>query len=154
MAARRTLSRLAGKGRVFFYRKTGGRIGGKVLGKPVMLLNTVGRKSGEVRSVPVLYVRDGDRYLVAASYAGSDRNPDWFRNLVAHPEAEIEIGRLVIETKGRVAEGSERDELYRRIVDEMPKFAGYAEKTERAIPVVVLEPIAVAPGADHVPDRL
>ncbi len=122
------------------YRATGGRIGGKFLrGAPVMLLTTVGRKSGRRRTAPLLYLRDGDRVLCAASKGGMDHHPLWYHNLVANPEVEVQIGSEIQAMRAHTATDEERAVYWPRLVAMYPDYADYQARTERIIPVIVLE---------------
>lgn len=108
-------------------------------GAPILLLHTTGAKSGEERINPLMYLRDGDTLAVFASYAGANHDPDWFRNLVAHPEVTVEIGTEKWSGVARVTSREERDRLYAAQAGRMPTFAEYERKTDRVIPVVALE---------------
>ena len=132
--------RLVGKANVPVYRLTGGRLGGRVAKGPVLLLTTTGRRSGEPRTAPVMYLRDGERFVVINTNAGNKRTPAWSLNLKADPLAEVEVGRRRIPVRARIAEGEERADLWRR---QMRQYAGwdyYAGKLDREIAVFVLEP--------------
>jgi deazaflavin-dependent oxidoreductase (nitroreductase family) len=113
--------------------------GGQLAGAPVLLLNTVGAKSGRARTTPLGYIRDEERYVVAASKAGAPTNPDWYYNLVASPAATVEIGTGTFDVCSRVAEGEERRRLFGQLAAQWPMQAGYQQKTLRQIPVVILE---------------
>lgn len=132
--------RAIGKLNVPVYRATGGRLFGRVGRAPVLLLTTTGRKSGQPRTAPVLYLRDGERLIVIGSNAGNERPPAWALNLVANPDAEVEVGRERRPVRARVAEGEERAELWRRVNDQYAGFDDYATRTDREIRVFVLEP--------------
>ncbi len=121
------------------FRANGGAVGGQFEGAPMVLLHSTGAKSGQERVNPVVYAADGDRFVVFASKAGADTNPDWYHNLVANPETVVEVGTETIPVVARVAEGDERDRLWSRQKESMPGFADYEQKTTRRIPVVVLE---------------
>ncbi|RMF24973.1 MAG: nitroreductase family deazaflavin-dependent oxidoreductase [Deltaproteobacteria bacterium] len=123
------------------YEKTGGKIGAKVVGMPVLLLTTTGRKSGRPRTVALTYFEDDGRFVVIASYLGEPRHPSWWLNLTADPHATVQIGGRTIAVRAREAEGEERDRLWRRAVELMADYAVYQERTSRRIPVVVLEPV-------------
>ena len=123
-----------------FYRLTGGRFGGSMNKAPVLLLTTKGRKTGKVRTTPLLYGRDGANLVLVASVGGADHNPAWFYNLQGH-KAEVQIGRAKQKVKARVAEGEERERLWAQMVGIWPAYAEYQQKTARRIPVVVLEPV-------------
>jgi len=122
------------------FRANEGRVGGNFEGAPMLLLHTVGARSGEPRVNPMVYRREGDAYIVFASKAGAPTNPDWYHNLVAHPDVEAEIGADTVTLTARVAEGEERERLWNAQKQVMPGFAEYERKTSRQIPVVVLEP--------------
>ena len=122
------------------YRRTGGRLGGKVKGAPVLLLHHVGAKSGQERVAPLLYLADGDRFVIVASKGGTDKNPAWFYNLRAHPQTKIEIGRDKRNVTARIVDDSERERLWPRLVEMYPDYAVYQTHTERQIPVIALEP--------------
>ena len=113
---------------------------GDFAGASLLLLNTTGAKSGEPRTNPVAYSKVGNDYVIIASKGGAPEDPQWFRNLVAHPDVTIEVGTETIPVRARVAEGDERARLYNAHAELMPKFAAYATSTTREIPVVVLEP--------------
>jgi F420H(2)-dependent quinone reductase len=133
--------RWTGKLNVPVYRATGGRVGGKVGRAPVLLLTTTGRKSGQRRTAPVLYLADGDRYVVIGSNAGNARVPAWALNLKANPDAEVEVGRRRLKVRARVAEGEERAELWRKSNEQYAGFDDYEAKTDRDIALFVLEPL-------------
>jgi F420H(2)-dependent quinone reductase len=135
-----TALRWTGKLNIPIYRLTGGRIGGKIAGAPVLLLTATGRKSGEPRTTPVLYLADGDRQIVIGSNAGHKNEPAWSLNLKANPDAEVEIGRKKRQVRARVAEGEERAELWRKVNDQYSGFDDYEARTDRDIAVFVLEP--------------
>jgi F420H(2)-dependent quinone reductase len=107
----------------------------------MLLLRTIGRRSGEPRTAALLYVRDGDSYVVVASKGGAPQHPAWFHNLTSRPEVEIQVGRQRIPARARVAEGEERARLWAR-ADEVNQgqYDEYQSRTKRQIPVVVLEP--------------
>lgn len=120
------------------FRATGGTVGGYFAGMPLLLLTTVGRRSGELRTVPLTYMADAERLLVTAADAGSADDPAWYRNLQANPEVTVEVGRDVFAALAREAGGKERDELYRRFAAEQPQADVYQARTRRRIPVIVL----------------
>jgi deazaflavin-dependent oxidoreductase (nitroreductase family) len=121
------------------YRATGGRVGGTMMKVPILLLTTRGRKSGKERTTPLMYGRDGDNLVLIASVGGAPRNPAWYWNVRAQ-EAEVELGRERMRVRARDAEGDERDRLWAQMVGLYPGYAEYQQKTNRRIPVVVLEP--------------
>jgi deazaflavin-dependent oxidoreductase (nitroreductase family) len=132
--------RLVGKLNAPVYRLTGGRVGGKVGRAPVLLLTTIGRKSGQPRTAPVLYLADGDRFVVINTNAGNAKTPAWSLNLRANPEAEVEVGRRRLEVRARLAEGEERAALWRRNMEQYSGWDYYESKLDREIGVFVLEP--------------
>jgi deazaflavin-dependent oxidoreductase (nitroreductase family) len=121
------------------YRLTGGRVGGRIGKLPVLLLTTIGRKSGRPRTQPLAYTRVGDGYAVIASKGGAAQHPLWYLNLRANPLAEVTVGRDTRKVRARDAEGEERERLWRALADLYPGYDRYAQKTSRRIPVVVLE---------------
>ncbi|MCA9530914.1 MAG: nitroreductase family deazaflavin-dependent oxidoreductase [Myxococcales bacterium] len=123
------------------YRKTGGRIGGKFMyDAPVMLITTKGRRSGQPRTTPLLYLRDGANVVCVASSGGVKDHPLWYRNLVADPNVTIQIGDQVERRRARTANDDEKRTLWPHLVDFYPQFASYQSWTDRDIPVVILEP--------------
>jgi F420H(2)-dependent quinone reductase len=132
--------RAVGKLNAPIYRLTGGRVGGKLGKAPILLLTTIGRKSGEPRTAPVLYLADGDRFVVINTNAGNAKTPAWSLNLRANPEAEVEVGRKRVGVRARLAEGKEREDLWRRHMEQYSGWEFYEEKLDRAIGVFVLEP--------------
>lgn len=124
------------------YRATRGLVGGRIpgVGAPILLLDHVGAKSGKRRTSPLLYVADGDNVAVIASKGGYPRHPAWFHNLRANPDASAQVGAERRPVRARVATGAERDRLWRRAVEAYRPYADYQARTDREIPVVVLEP--------------
>ena len=112
--------------------------GGAMKGRPLLLLTTTGAKSGQLRTKPMMYIPDGDRLLVIASNAGAPTHPDWYRNVVAHPEVTVEVGNETFKAIATVTEGLERQRLWSRVVELYPFFADHQAKTSRQIPVIVL----------------
>jgi F420H(2)-dependent quinone reductase len=115
------------------YRLSGGRILGRVMGMPVLLLDTVGRKSGQRRTNALTYFQQGRAFVVIASVLGEPRDPAWWLNLRASPETTIQVGRERIAVRAREAAGAEREQLWAAVVAQAPDYAEYR------IPVVVLE---------------
>jgi deazaflavin-dependent oxidoreductase (nitroreductase family) len=132
--------RWTGKFNVPVYRATGGRIGGKVGRAPVLLLTTTGRKSGQLRTAPVVYLADGDNVVLINTNAGNAKIPAWSLNLKANPEAEVELGGRRRAVRARVAEGEERADLWRKHIEQYAGFDDYKDKLDREISVFVLEP--------------
>jgi len=124
------------------FRTKGGELGGNFAGAPMLLLHSTGAKSGLERVNPMMYKPVGDHYAVFASKGGAPTNPDWFHNLLVHPEATIEIGSETKPVRARVASGAERDAIWTTQKERYPGFAEYEAKTDREIPVVILEPTA------------
>lgn len=120
------------------FRANGGKLGGNFEGAPLLILHTIGAKSGQVRENPMMYLDDGDRILVFASKAGADSHPDWYRNLVANPEVEVEVGTQTYKAIATSLEGDERDAMYAKQASIYQGFQEYQDKTDRVIPVVAL----------------
>jgi len=128
------------KGTIDEFRANNGKVGGYFAGANMLLLHTVGAKSGQARTNPVVYVTDGDRIVVIASKGGADSNPDWYYNLLANPNVTVEIGTEQFQARATaVTEEPERSRLYAKIVEHRPSFAAYEQKTSRKIPVIILE---------------
>jgi len=121
------------------YRVSGGRIGGNLAGIRVLLLITRGRKSGLARVMPLLYVEAEKGFVVVASNAGDDRDPEWWKNLLACPEAAVQVGREQYAVRARRATPAEETALWPRLVAAYAPYARYRERTRREIPVVILE---------------
>jgi deazaflavin-dependent oxidoreductase (nitroreductase family) len=126
------------------FRANHGRVGGNFDGAPLVILHTVGAKSGDPRTNIMMYQADGERYLVFASAAGADKNPAWYWNLKAHPDTRIEVGDEVVDVHATELEGKERDAKYALQAERYPGFADYEAKTSRVIPVVALTPTGPA----------
>jgi len=124
-------------------RVTGGRLGWRLYGMPAVELTTIGRRSGQPRtSMLTAPLDDGDTYVLVASRGGDPVHPAWFLNLRDHPDVMLRTGRAPARPmRARIADGAERDELWRRILEHKPHYGGYQEKTSRVIPLVVLEPV-------------
>ena len=120
------------------FRANQGKVGGRYAEVPLLLLTTTGAKSGRALTRPLAYTRDGERLVVIASFGGGPKNPAWYHNLVAHPEATVEVGSDRFRVKATVASGKERQRLYARQAAQLPAFAEYEKKTTRQIPVIVL----------------
>ncbi len=123
------------------FRANKGKVGGHFAGRTLLLLHTVGAKSGQERINPVAYVKDGDRFVIIASKGGAPTNPDWYYNILAHPLVTVEVGTEQFRVRATVAAEPERTRLYDRMVQMMPSFAEYRDKTTRAIPVIILTPV-------------
>jgi deazaflavin-dependent oxidoreductase (nitroreductase family) len=122
------------------FRLSGGRLLGTYDGNPVLLLHHVGRKSGEERVTPLIYLEDGEDLLIVGSMGGTPKHPAWIHNLSAAPDTEVELrgGRRAVHA--RVADAEERERLWPRLIEHYPGFATYQSRTEREIPVVILSP--------------
>jgi deazaflavin-dependent oxidoreductase (nitroreductase family) len=122
------------------FHANGGKVGGYFAGANMLLLHTIGAKSGQRRTNPLVYVLDRDRIVVIASKGGADSNPDWYYNLLANPAVTVEIGTEQFRARATaVTEEPERSRLYAKMVEHRSGFAEYEQKTSRKIPVVVLE---------------
>lgn len=122
------------------FRNNHGKVGGYWEGSPLLLLDHIGARTGKARVNPVMYLKDGDRYLVFASKGGADTNPDWYHNLKAHPHIKIEVGDEILDVHVEEIKGAERDRLYAKQSSLYPRFADYQKKTKRIIPVIALTP--------------
>jgi deazaflavin-dependent oxidoreductase (nitroreductase family) len=121
-------------------REHGGRpSSGPMAGKPLIVLTSIGAKSGEPRTAIVTYHKDGDRWAIAASKGGAPEHPAWFHNLEVHPDVTIEVDNQKIPVRAIVTEGSERDRLWNDHVAALPEFGAYPDKTDRVIPMILLE---------------
>lgn len=121
------------------YRAHGRVVSGPFVNAPLLLLTTTGAKSNLARTTPLAYTTDGDRLIVIASKGGAPTHPDWYHNLVAHPEATVELGRERFQVRASFPQGQERERLYNQQAALLPNFAEYQKNTTRQIPVVVLE---------------
>lgn len=124
------------------YRRTGGRIGNKVKGAPVLLLDHVGRKSGTARTTPLLYLEDGSDLVIVASRGGSEAMPAWFYNLMANPSTTVQVGSERRPVLARQASDDERERLWPQLTAMYPDYDVYQARTSRKIPVVILSPAA------------
>jgi deazaflavin-dependent oxidoreductase (nitroreductase family) len=134
------VSDLHGAEHVDRYRATNGEEGHEWKGTKTLLLTTVGRRSGEPRTTPLIYGRSGDGYLVVASKGGSDAPPAWYRNLEKNPGVEIQVKDQTMKARARTATPEEKPELWKIMTREWPDYDSYQQNTDREIPVVVLEP--------------
>ena len=122
------------------YRLTGGRVGGKLGNNAILLLYTVGRKSGRQQITPLVYFRDGNDYIITASNGGADRHPAWYYNLKARPQTQIQVMDRHIHVTAEEATAAVRERLWQQLIAGHPQFAGYQTKTARLIPLLVLHP--------------
>ena len=124
------------------YRETGGAVGHIWReGSTILLLTTTGRKSGQPRTIPLIYATDGDRYVIVASKGGAPEHPGWYENLDKTPEVELQVKDEVFRARARTVQGEERERLWRKANEVWPHYDEYAKRTDREIPVVVLERI-------------
>jgi F420H(2)-dependent quinone reductase len=136
----RMMMRLISGTHEFWYRMTGGLIGGSLGRLPVLLLTTTGRKTGRKRTTPLVYLPDGENMVIIASNGGSDRHPEWWLNLRANRKAEVQLGPDVKTVVAEKAQGAERERLWREVNELYHGYDEYSRMTDREIPVVVLRP--------------
>jgi len=120
------------------FRQNHGKVGGNFEGSPLLLIHHTGARTGKQRVNPLMYFKAGVRYLVFASKGGADRNPDWYYNLRAHPDVQIEVGDNLIDVHAEEVKGHERDRIYSQWATMYPQFGEYQRKTRRVIPVIAL----------------
>jgi len=129
------------RGHAAVYRATGGRIGGRLPGLPsLLLLDHVGAKSGRRRTTPLVYMADGENFLIVASKGGHPSDPAWFHNLRAHPDTEVQTGGVRLKVRAREADAGERRRLWPTASQYNPHWERYRQRTDREIPLVLLEP--------------
>jgi deazaflavin-dependent oxidoreductase (nitroreductase family) len=121
------------------FRANAGKVGGPFAGAPMLLLHTTGKRSGQERVNPLVYWPEGDTMVIFASKGGAPTHPDWYHNLMAHPDTTVEVGTDTVPVHARATEGEEYQDLFDRITAVMPGFAEYQAKTSRRIPVIMLE---------------
>src|SRR4051812_36455970 len=131
---------LVTRANVALYRLSGGRIGGRYDRAPLCILHHRGARTGAPRETPLVHLPDGDRVIVVASMGGNPRNPAWYHNVRAHPDVEVEAGGQRRPMRARVAGDEERAELWPRLLEVWPAWEDYQRRTERVLPVVVLDP--------------
>jgi deazaflavin-dependent oxidoreductase (nitroreductase family) len=136
------------RGVVEQFRANGGVGPGRWATQPLLLLTTIGARSGLPRTTPLLYSTDGDRLVVIASKGGEPNHPDWYHNLLADPEAMVEVGAETFRVRAEVAQGAERRRLFDQQAAQMPFFAEYERTTPRTIPVVILTRSDTSSGTD------
>jgi len=131
---------LFGEKHVQRYRETGGDVGHRwKRGSKILLLTTKGRNSGKPHTTPLIYEEDGERYVIVASKGGAPAHPGWYRNLQQDPTVELQVLDEVFPAHARTAEGEERERLWQLVNQQWPDYDSYQTKTDREIPVVVLE---------------
>jgi F420H(2)-dependent quinone reductase len=124
------------------YRATGGKLFGRMGKSPILLLNTVGRKSGKKRTSPLLYVMDGEDFVIIASKGGAPTHPAWYLNLRDNPDATVEIGDREVRVSAEEADPEEKARLWGKMVEIYPTYDDYQKKTEREIPLLILRPVS------------
>ena len=130
-----------GRINTWIYRRNGGEgLGGTMQNSPIALLTTIGRKTGEPRVSPLLYLRDGDRVILAASRGGSDKNPMWYLNLKANSEVSVQVKKEVLDLTARDATDEERAKYWPQLVAMYPTFEDYQSWTHRTIPIIICDP--------------
>jgi len=127
---------------VFLYRLTGGKFGSKVQGLPVLLLSTIGRKTGKKRITPLGYLEHDGSYVITATNAGFDTHPAWFHNLKSHPQVALQIGNKQLTAIAELANPTLRQQLWAKFVERAPGYGAYEKRTTREIPVVLLRPVS------------
>jgi len=135
-----TVQKWATKAHTTLFRATGGKFGGRLAGGPVLLLVATGRKTGRHHTTPLLYLRDGEDYVIVASNGGAAKHPVWWLNLKANPEATVEVGDRTLPVRAEEATPAEKARLWPGLVEMYGGYAGYQRKTDREIPVVLLRP--------------
>lgn len=124
----------------FLYRWSGGLLGTRLVSNDMLLLTTTGRRSGRPHTVPLLYLREGEQVVVIASYGGRESHPSWYLNLKAEPVVDVQIGARKERMVARTANSEEREHWWPRVLDAYDGYAEYQSRTNRVIPVVILEP--------------
>ena len=142
-SAARTVQKMLMQAHSSVYRATSGKVAGRVFKSPVLLLNTLGRKSGMKRTTPLLYLEDGEDIVIVASNGGAKQHPAWYLNLRAHPEASVEIGDRKLQVRVEQASPEEKERLWPKLVAMYGGYEHYQRRTERDIPVIVLRPVNV-----------
>lgn len=131
---------MATRAHVAVYRASGGKLAGKLGKNPILLLITTGRKSGQRRTTPLLYLADAEKMVIVASNGGASKHPAWWLNLRANPEAEVEIGGRTIRVRAEEAGPAEKQRQWPKLVEMYSGYESYQKKTDREIPVVILHP--------------
>lgn len=140
--AQNAVGKVVTKAHSSVYRATGGKFVGTMgNGRPILLLNTIGRKSGQKRTHPLLYLADGENMVIVASAGGAPKHPAWYLNLKANPETTVEVGDREVRVRAEEASPEEKSRLWPGLVRMYGGYAGYQRKTDREIPVVILHPV-------------
>ena len=132
---------LFGQEHVRRYRETDGEVGYIWNGVPTLLLTTTGRRTGEPTTTPLIFGRDGDDFVIVASQGGKPEHPGWYRNLAKQPEVELQVKGDHLRARARTTAGDERERLWRAMAEIWPPYDEYQTRTDREIPVVVVEPL-------------
>jgi deazaflavin-dependent oxidoreductase (nitroreductase family) len=132
---------ISGESHVRAYRETGGARGFIWNNATTLLLTTTGRNSGESKTFPLIFIADGDNYVIIASLGGAPKHPAWYLNLRADPRVTLQVKDKVFAAKARTAQSPERERLWAKALEAWPQYDDYQAKTSREIPVVVLEPV-------------
>ena len=140
MAMNPVLMKAIGRIHLALYRLTGGALGSRLAGRPMLLLRTTGRKTGKLRTTPLQYLEDGENMVVVASNGGNPRHPAWWFNLDKTPEAEAQVGKVTRRVRAETASEEERSRLWPLLVETYGGYQDYQEGVERTIPVVILRP--------------
>jgi deazaflavin-dependent oxidoreductase (nitroreductase family) len=122
------------------YRATKGKVFGRMGKSPILLLNTVGRKSGKKRTTPLLYIMDGEDFVLIASKGGAPTHPAWYLNLMANPDVTVEVGDREVKVRAEEVSGAEKTRLWQKMVEMYPTYDDYQTRTEREIPLLILHP--------------
>ena len=140
MAMNPFLMKTIGRIHRWLYRLTGGALGARLAGRPMLLLTTTGRKSGRLRTTPLQYMKDGENMVVVASNGGNARHPAWWFNIDANASATVQVGKETKRVRAETADEEERSRLWPMILEANAGYQGYEDETERTIPVVILRP--------------
>jgi deazaflavin-dependent oxidoreductase (nitroreductase family) len=140
-ASLKRIMRVANGLHVALYRMSGGKFANRIAGLPILLITTFGRKSGRPHANPIVYIQEGQDYLVSASNGGADWHPGWYLNLNNRPEAKIQVGNRVFNVKSTITDGDERTRLYEKFKAASSNFVKYEKGTSRIIPVIRLIPV-------------
>lgn len=132
---------LLGEEHVRVYRESGGEKGYIWNGAPILLLTTKGRKSGQPRTIPIIFTQYGDAWVIIASKGGSPTHPKWYLNILDDPHVQVQVKADVFEARARTAESPEREQIWAEAVKTWPNYDIYQSRTDRQIPVVVIEPV-------------